>query len=72
MYDGHHIQVVNWFTGEKLCVNRQLQDENLGLAVRAKLKVNKKVVTIYSSYQLLILKREEIKNKRGDCGYSSF
>lgn len=69
MYDGHHIQVVNWFTGEKLCVNRQLQDENLGLALRV---VNKKVVTIYSSYQLLILKREEIKNKRGDCGHSSF
>ena len=36
MHDGHHIQVVNnWFTGEKLYVNGQLQDENLGLAVRA-------------------------------------
>ena len=35
-HDGHHIQVVNsWFTGEKLYVNGQLQDENLGLAVRA-------------------------------------
>ncbi|MCZ8541862.1 hypothetical protein [Psychrobacillus psychrodurans] len=42
MYDGHHIQVVNWFTGEKLCVNRQLQDENLGLAVRAKLNGEQK------------------------------
>lgn len=34
MYDGHHIQVVNWFTGEKLNVNRQLQDENIGFALR--------------------------------------
>ncbi|MEK3953820.1 hypothetical protein [Psychrobacillus sp. FSL K6-1464] len=36
MHDGHHIKLVNsWFTGEKLYVNGQLQDENLGLAVRA-------------------------------------
>lgn len=33
---------MNWFTGEKLCVNRQLQDENLGLAVRAKLNGEQK------------------------------
>lgn len=38
MHDGHHIQVLNsWFTGEKLYVNGQLQDENLGLALRAEL-----------------------------------
>jgi len=36
MHNGHHIQVVNsWFTGEKLYVDGQLQDENLGLGVRA-------------------------------------
>ena len=32
MYDGHQIQVENnWFTGERLYVDGQLQDENLGL-----------------------------------------
>lgn len=45
MYNGHHIQVENsWFTGEKLFVDGQLQDENLGLGIRAilngKLKSN--------------------------------
>jgi len=37
-YDGHQIQVENrWFAGEKLYVNGELQDENLGLALRATL-----------------------------------
>ena len=32
IYKGHHILVENkWFTGEKLFVDGQLQDENLGL-----------------------------------------
>jgi hypothetical protein len=36
MYNGHHIQVENsWFTGEKLYVDGKLQDENLGLGIRA-------------------------------------
>lgn len=36
MYNGHHILVENnWFTGEKLYVDGQLQDENLGLGLRA-------------------------------------
>ncbi|MEK3993413.1 hypothetical protein [Psychrobacillus sp. FSL K6-2365] len=36
MYNGHHILVENkWFTGEKLYVDGKLQDENLGLGVRA-------------------------------------
>ena len=36
IYKGHHILVENkWFTGEKLFVDGQLQDENLGLGVRA-------------------------------------
>ena len=36
MYNDHHIQVVNsWFTGEKLYVDGQLQDENLGLGLRS-------------------------------------
>lgn len=35
MHNGHHIQVENkWFTGEKLYVDGQLQDENLGLGLR--------------------------------------
>ena len=34
-YNGNHIEVVNtWFGGEKLYVNGQLQDENLGLGLR--------------------------------------
>ena len=34
-YNGSHIEVVNsWFGGEKLYVNGQLQDENLGLGLR--------------------------------------
>lgn len=38
MYDGHHILVENsWFTGERLYVDGQLQDENLGLGLRCKL-----------------------------------
>ena len=38
MYNGQHIQVENrWFTGEKLYVDGQLQDENLGLSMRANL-----------------------------------
>ncbi|WP_368505105.1 hypothetical protein AB3N04_05510 [Alkalihalophilus sp. As8PL] len=37
-YDGHQIEVKNrWFNGEKLYVDGQLQDENLGLALRATL-----------------------------------
>lgn len=36
MHNDHHIQVENsWFTGEKLYVDGQLQDENLGLGLRA-------------------------------------
>ena len=36
MYDDHHIRVVNsWFTGEKLYVDGQLQDENLGFGLRS-------------------------------------
>ena len=35
MCNGNHIKVVNsWFGGEKLYVNGQLQDENLGLGLR--------------------------------------
>jgi len=38
-YEGHHIQVVNtWFNGEKLYIDGQLQDENLGVALRATLR----------------------------------
>ena len=38
MYNGHHIQVENrWFSGEKLYIDGQLQDENLGLSMRANL-----------------------------------
>lgn len=38
MYDSHHILVENrWFAGEKLYVDGQLQDENLGLGLRGKL-----------------------------------
>jgi hypothetical protein len=37
-YQGHSIQVVNtWFGGEKLYIDGELQDENLGLALRASL-----------------------------------
>ncbi|WP_077601482.1 hypothetical protein [Oceanobacillus sojae] len=37
--EGHHIQVVNtWLNGEKLYVDGKLQDENLGLALRATLR----------------------------------
>lgn len=37
-YDGHTIHVENrWFAGEKLYVDGDLQDENIGLAVRATL-----------------------------------
>ncbi|WP_210467924.1 hypothetical protein [Sporosarcina sp. 6E9] len=38
IYNGHRIQVENrWFTGEKLYVDGELQDENLGLAFRGTL-----------------------------------
>ena len=38
IYDGHQIQVENrWFAGEKLYVDGELQDENIGLALRATL-----------------------------------
>lgn len=38
LYDGHTIQVENrWFAGEKLYVDGDLQDENIGLAIRATL-----------------------------------
>ena len=38
-YEGHHIQVVNtWFDGEKLYIDGILQDENLGIALRATLR----------------------------------
>ena len=38
-YEGHHIQGVNtWFNGEKLYIDGQLQDENLGVALRATLR----------------------------------
>ena len=34
-YNGNLIEVVNtWFGGEKIYVNGQLQDENLGLGLR--------------------------------------
>lgn len=37
-YDGHYIQVENtWFRGERLYIDGQLQDENIGLALRATL-----------------------------------
>lgn len=38
VYDGHQILVENsWFGGEKLYVDGKLQDENIGLALRATL-----------------------------------
>lgn len=38
-YEGYHIQVVNtWFNGEKLYIDGKLQDENLGVALRATLR----------------------------------
>lgn len=38
-YEGHHIQVVNtWFNGEMLYIDGKLQDENLGVALRATLR----------------------------------
>ncbi|MCZ2260828.1 hypothetical protein [Sporosarcina sp. G11-34] len=38
IYDDHRIQVENrWFAGEKLYVDGELQDENLGLAFRGTL-----------------------------------
>jgi hypothetical protein len=37
-YEDHDIRVENsWFDGERLYVNGQLQDENLGVALRATL-----------------------------------
>lgn len=44
IYDGHKIQVENrWFAGEKLYVDGKLQDENIGLALRAMLTGNVRV-----------------------------
>ena len=44
IYDGHRIRVENrWFAGEKLYVDGELQDENIGLALRATLYGNLKV-----------------------------
>ncbi|MFC5713694.1 hypothetical protein ACFPU1_12960 [Thalassorhabdus alkalitolerans] len=38
-YKGHEVKVENrWFAGEKLYINGQLQDENVGLALRATLR----------------------------------
>lgn len=38
-YEGHPIQVVNtWFNGKKLYIDGKLQDENLGVALRATLR----------------------------------
>lgn len=38
IYNGYTIRVENtWFNGERLYVNGQLQDENLGIALRATL-----------------------------------
>ncbi|WP_100372313.1 hypothetical protein [Bacillus sp. FJAT-45037] len=38
MYEGHKIEIENsWFNGEKLYIDGQLQDQNLGLALRASL-----------------------------------
>lgn len=38
IYNGHQIRVENrWFAGEKLYVDGELQDENIGLAFRATL-----------------------------------
>lgn len=43
-YEGHRIQVENrWFSGEKLYVNGELQDENLGLAFRGTLNGNLRI-----------------------------
>ncbi|MYL65471.1 hypothetical protein GLW07_19130 [Bacillus hwajinpoensis] len=36
-YDGHRIHVENKWKGEKLYVDGELQDENIGLALRATL-----------------------------------
>lgn len=41
IHDGQQILVENrWFAGEKLYVDGQLQDENIGLALRATLTGN--------------------------------
>jgi len=37
IYNGHQIRVENRWSGEKLYVDGELQDENLGLALRATL-----------------------------------
>lgn len=38
MYKGQRIQVENrWFGGEKLYIDGKLQDENIGLGLRARL-----------------------------------
>lgn len=38
IYDGHRIRVENrWLTGEKLYVDEELQDENLGVTFRGTL-----------------------------------
>ncbi|SFE75661.1 hypothetical protein [Alteribacillus iranensis] len=39
MHEGHVIQVENtWFKGERLYIDGELQDENVGLALRASLR----------------------------------
>jgi hypothetical protein len=44
IYDGHQIRVENrWFAGEKLYVDGELQDENIGLAFRATLTGNLRI-----------------------------
>ncbi|KMK75346.1 hypothetical protein AB990_16065 [Alkalihalobacillus pseudalcaliphilus] len=38
-YEGHQISVINtWINGEKLYIDGNLQDENLGLSFRGTLK----------------------------------
>jgi len=55
MHDGHHIKVLNsWFTGEKLYVNGQLQDENLGLAEKRN-EVVKKWVILFINKRAIFL-----------------
>lgn len=51
IYDGHRIQVENrWFAGEKLYVDGELQDENMGLALRATLTGNLRIDSNKSKY----------------------
>jgi hypothetical protein len=44
IYDGHQIRVENsWFAGERLYVDGEFQDENIGLAFRATLTGNLRI-----------------------------